>query len=606
VHILTPAPAGEFDVVARVPYIEKAIATVTLGAPATRELTVVIGRTEDLVGGVVLDLHGNPVAGAIVDTAREGAPSPTQGGWCVTNASGRFAFHRREGMTGSQLPLVVVDGLADAGIADYETPIALAWGEWNHVLATAPRRHAQIQVVDGSGQPIADFSVRTQSRSAYGTVSRSVDSRGAGVVELALPTGRSDVLVIPLGPHPPIWGRLQVDAHGQGHALFEVNTAVVLRGSILGGPPDLVDHEIEVTLTAQEHKEAREAGAANMHGVLVSPQLKEDLAVRTSVRDRRFEFSCDPGSRYILRVVALGHPPVDREIRANNGEFAPVAVELAVGATLNATIQPRAAVAWLREYAKQRGDDPQNQIGAFLLVKQGGASRNKTRILASPTTDGQLAFRGVSPGVWLLRAITMYRTELIRSIEVGTETTLELAPIDLSHLEPGHVSGICTWPQGVRGRLLNVRVRDGGEFDVALTRGGRFEFFAPAGSYLIGLSMVGETNEPLLLWDARVLDLRAGSAVAASLKVELERLQIRIVDDASGRGISGARLSIDEERATRIYKSFETGEGGIVDIFPCPLGEFGLSIWDGANMTWKPIARIQGTAVNPLHIKVNR
>src|SRR5690606_27667134 len=58
VHVLTPAPAGEFDVVARVPYIEEAIATVTLGAPPTQELAVVIGRTEDLVGGVVLDLQG--------------------------------------------------------------------------------------------------------------------------------------------------------------------------------------------------------------------------------------------------------------------------------------------------------------------------------------------------------------------------------------------------------------------------------------------------------------------------------------------------------------------------------------------------------------------
>lgn len=607
VHVVKSVPAGQYDVVALVPFVNRTIGTVALKDQGMGELTVIVARRDDLIGGVVTDRSGGAVAGVVVDSVGGHSPCPTEGGWCVTDKSGRFAFHRAEGSSSQSDSFVVLDSRAEAGIEDYSVPVELQWGDMQHILRVDPRKRASIYLVDSNDQPIADFVVEAQSRNAYDAISSSATADNAGVARMLLPTGRVNVLVVPPKPYTPIWAAISIASDGHGHAVFKTSDAVPLRGVIVGGADDLADQEITAWLTLQHDENDRSSSAENSYGVPIGPIFSKELQLRSDVHARRFEFFCDPRNRFVLRVSARGYLPVERSVSAEEGVFPLVTVQIQADYTLTATLEPRAAVEWLHQYANQTVSGGKHDVGTFLLVKQGESSNGRTlKLTAKASSGGHLKFNGVSRGKWLLRLVSSHRQELLRSIDVDGEASLQLGPIDLEHLRPGRVTGICTWHQGLRPTLINVRARHGGRFNVGLEQDGRFEFLAPTGEYLIGVNLLSETNDPLLLWNAKMVHVSPGSHTVTALKAELQQLEVRVVDRATGAGVAGAILSIDEERATMVYQSMEANADGGVTIFPCPLGEFGLSLWDDEAKEWRPIARAQGLADNPLVVPISR
>ncbi len=106
--------------------------------------------------------------------------------------------------------------------------------------------------------------------------------------------------------------------------------------------------------------------------------------------------------------------------------------------------------------------------------------------------------------------------------------------------------------------------------------------------------------------DARQVVVNPGRTTRVDLHVEMRRLRLRVVGQAGELPAAGVSLSIDEERDTMAFRTFESDATGFAEIYPCPPGEFGVSFMDPQSRRWISVARVLGDSSNPVLIRLPR
>lgn len=602
IHVVEDLPVGEYDVVAQVPTIEETLAFVSWQGRGKQEVDVTVARRTDLLGGIVQDFAGRAIAGAIVSPANSNTPRATVGYGCVTDARGRFVFRRATGYTHQQTPFQLSDDLGQAGIADSAYPIDLAWGNLQHVIAASGRAAVDIRVVDMQGVMIERFSVEARSQNTYGTVTKSAIASNGSARVVGLPTGRAALLIVPNAPCPPIWGEVMVAPDGGGFASFIARRAVRLEGIVeaAGARESAITASIRpATVVAGERK-------PDELGLRLTSKPAPSFEARQVVRDGKFEFWCDPSCEYLLRVEAAGYMPVETRVQSRHGSFDTISVILQAQSRLRTRLSPPEVTAWLQSYVQQQQPGDRRKIGSFLLVNLAANGAAEGTLTATPSADGTLEFAGVSEGTWLLRVVhPLERSDLLETIRVGKEPLVELPPVNLERLRPGRVEGRLRWdPVSLRPRIVSAMADGGGRLSVPIRNDGTFGFDVPGGVYRLAIGVIDTQGDTALLRESRAVEVAPGLTTSLSLEVALRRLDVRIVDERTGKGVVGVTLSIDEERATQSFRTAKTDGTGTAVIYPCPLGEFGLSIQDVHGEKWTFLTRVLADATNPLIVRV--
>jgi len=604
VHTAASLPAGDYDVWLTVPSAEAPMAFVAWPGFGRVTIDVSVGPRSDLMAGTVLDTIGRPVAGAVVSLSPADQARQSTSLFCTTDVRGRFVFRRADGSSARTSDCMLTDALGRAGIADASEPLRLAWGELTHVMVADRRQEVVVRLCDSDGRPANMLAVEVRCNNGHGEVVRSASDIASGEAHIALvPTGKASVLVVPAGPHPPIQGEVVVKSDGSGSAVFSVQQGNLFE--VFVRTPSAIDPSAAMPSLSPRRRLGQ--GVTESDTPLVRVGVPVPGLRVPGIPDRgRFEFWCDPGTVYELRVAAPGCVPHESEVRAREGVFESQVVELTTGGVLVGRLQPGDVVGWLRRYDQERAEPGTPAIGSILLVKAERSLDGSTeRVYADVGESGSFETRGLTRGKWLVRLIGPTRNELLTTAESDGASVTQLGEFDMERLHPGEVWGrVQLQQQGCRVRALFARADGGGSIKVRMRPDETFEFAAPAGSYRLQAEVLDPDSRSVTFLAPQSVVVVAGTRIETILQVALRRLQIRILDDETGKPLDGFRLSIDEERAGGAARTVATDGNGVAVIYPCPLVEFGLSYAARGSSSWVPLARPQGDSVNPLVVRV--
>lgn len=137
---------------------------------------------------------------------------------------------------------------------------------------------------------------------------------------------------------------------------------------------------------------------------------------------------------------------------------------------------------------------------------------------------------------------------------------------------------------------------------------GRFAFDAPAGSYTLRFC-IHDNGASHDVTRASPISVHSGETSSAITRLAPRRLRMVVVDAKTGRPAPGVVLSIDQHRAGS-YGRLTTDAAGVAVLYPCPVGEFGVSIKDdisqGWQASWSNVARVSAELQEEVVIRIAR
>ncbi len=590
---------GGYEVHCRVPFVPDPAQTISV-CGASLSIDVVIAPLEGLLGGVIRRPSGEGVSRAVLRVVDDSARSM----FCVTDRSGRFRFCRRSDASSSVARVVVSDELGEADVED-GLSVELAWGRLEHVIVVAPRKSVSVKLVDSSGIPIADFDAHLSIETSHGRVVRHGPAESGVAWVAGVPTGLADAFVVPGAGWLPATGKVNVAQDGSGAAVLETRRSAILRGTVRSVAGPLSGVEFVASVEPIQDSPSRRATGLSLR----LESLGGAFARRVSrvVEAGRFEFGCDPDSSYRVRVSGSGYSPFETTVSAVDGVFDPVEVSLEPAHRVTARVEPLEAVGWLRAYREQGARAGVRFEGDFALIPQHRVRGAKPPTLHAFVDErGLVEFSDVPAGAWLLwLRCPAVRAELVASPSLGDLQRVDLPAIDLAHLRPGRVVGQLESDDANTRIHRVVAAAPGVQIAASVQPDGKFELMAPGGSY--GLRIVATAGEDVVdVRDARLVDVVAGSTTSTSRRVSVDRVSLLLLDE-SGDPVPGAVLSVDEERGTGSYRTARTDSSGIATLYPCPLGEFGVSI-RSATMphSWASLGRVVGGNTRPVTLRTLR
>jgi hypothetical protein len=598
-HTIEVAHAGDYSVRCRSPYFGEPLVNISVGAEP-QVLDLRLAPRADLCGGAVRGESGESIQGVFL----EAGGSSAREAYCETDGDGRFLF-RRVDASATALRVALRDRFGAAGVVDDVAPRALGWGRLDHELTAAARGALHVTLSGDAGQSL-DFDV--VATASYGPVrtARRASSKAGHAWVANVPQGNVLVQVVPGANWLPVERSVAVGPDGEGRVDLTTRRAAPLQVDVASAGGALPELGVLATLTRQA---ANGADAAAGRGLAVRSTRESGVApVVRPVRHGSVEFGCDPAASYTLEVVAPGHSPCRAVVRAEaNGTFARLDVQLQPHGMLRGRVEPPEGVAWLARYSRQRAGGA--ATGSLMLVQLDRPERGRRQVLrVSPAPDGTFAFSGLSAGTWQLRLACPVGAAILGDVELGERRVVHHDPIDLGHLRPGTVEGHtlidrtdCTV------HAVSAFCADG-VFEVPVRSDGRFELLAPGGSYTLRFA-VGTPDGAVDVTRAVPVVVQAGQDQRVVTRIALRRVQLTVVDDATGSPLPGVVLSIDEHRAGS-YGPLTTDAAGTVTVFPCPVGEFGVSIKDdqasGWRTVWRTVARVSADADDAVEIRVTR
>jgi hypothetical protein len=140
---------------------------------------------------------------------------------------------------------------------------------------------------------------------------------------------------------------------------------------------------------------------------------------------------------------------------------------------------------------------------------------------------------------------------------------------------------------------------------VPIGKDGSFEVALPSGNYRLCVS-VEDGGDPVNITQTAPVHVAARSTTELHLRLPLQRLPLLVVDNQTGKPIPGATLSIDEERELGSFRVWTADESGTLEIYPCPIGDFGLSIQDRTEVKWTSVQRVALGGATPVTLRVQR
>lgn len=593
------ARAGDYAVFCRSPYFDEPRVNISVGGdPQAVDLR--LAPRADLCGGVVRGASGAPIAGAFL----EASPSSAREAFCETSADGRFLFRRVDASAG-ELGVAMRDRFGAAGVADDVGERVLAWGRLDHELATAARGALLVTLSTDTGEPVDFDAVVTARFGPVRTVRRARSTAGrARVGNVA----RGDVLVqvIPGARWLSVAKVAHVGSDGTGRVDLATRRAALLKVDVSSAGGELPQAGVRATLTRSNTASTDAAGGGDL--AIRSTRDAGASPVERPVQSGSVEFGCDPAASYVLEVDAPDHSPYRSTVRAEaNGTFARLGVQLQPHGSLTGRVEPPEGVAWLARYSRQRVGGAAS--GPLMLVQLDRPARGKRQILrVSPESDGSFEFSGLSAGRWQLRLASPVGAAVIGDVELGQSRVVRHGPVAIGHLRPGTVDGHALIDRAdCRVRAVSAFSADG-MFEMPVGSDGRFELLAPAGPYTLRFA-VSTPDGAVDVTRAVPVVVQAGQDQRVVTRIALRRVQLTVVDDTTGAPVPGAVLSIDEHRAGS-YGPLTTDSSGKVSVFPCPIGEFGVSIKDeqasGWRAVWRTVARVSAHAGSTVEIRVSR
>lgn len=602
VHVVDALPTGEYDVVCSVPNLKEPLARVAWSGSESEELTVRVASRQDLLGGVVRCSGRGLVARTLITDVDKA----TQAYFCITDDEGRFLFCRKEGHIGPSASFHV-SSARGAAIVDSQQPIELFWGNLQCMIEVLPRAELLVRLASRSGDAIGQFVAHAESkRDGNKFTQTAVAALGLARVG-PVPTGPTRVLVVPGPQWLPVWGAAEVAADGSGVANLITDPATILDGVVVADGKILVAADVFAHLEPIAESGTRRGSPSEEGGMELAPASNgTSLGVRVAVADGRFVFGCDPRCRYHLRVTAPGYSTFQCVVEATGGVFPRVEVVMTPTHVVRATVTPADAGSWLRRYAEQQGAGAVGKIGCFALAKLGPAHAGERREwILQPDGNGRLEFTDVAAGSWRLLLRGPLQGVVVTTVELGGAPSVDLDPIDLEHLRPGYIRGsVVGDPES--GRPVGVSAcSEGGQVQVPVGADGSFEVAVPSGDYTVRMTFErGDASLDIL----RTVPLHvvAGSVVELRLRPSLQHLPLLVVENQSGKPIPAASLSIDEERASGSFKVWKADKSAAIDLFPAPIGEFGLSIMDAETMKWTHVGRVSSGGATPVVIRIQQ
>lgn len=601
VHHLESCEPGRYDLYCTTPMIRDRLAAAVIRAGEQTKLRIDVAERDNVVGGTLVRSDGLPARDAFLCDEGDAAEEL----YCRTDDRGRFMFHRRSGFAGRSSSFEIVDGLGEARVVDSPTP-ELSWGVYTHRIGVAARRALEIRMTDALGSVIPEFDVKCVVHNVFGlTVRRG--RADAGVVSLeGLPTGAGMLVAV---PGELKWQSLTsgftVGRDGGGTILLRGEPATILSGTVewSGSPAEPPVTAVRVTkLESDGH-----VGSSNTEPVVTtaSDRVRSELSVVANVVDGAFAFGVDPRSRYVLSVEAEGFSPFRSTVEASGGSFPETKVYLAAASQINLALVPPEAGRWLRVFGEQQ--HYRRGGGMFVLAQKNRASAaDRLSFTASATDDGRVSFSNVPSGEWLLWLRSPAGNRLLAEPRISPDSGAHELIAELEDLRPGFLHGWVRSPSG-SGTIVGIRlIKVGGnDMHVSLDEGGRFDMSLPSGEY--------QARFTVELGERRVEVMRAESIYVIADRVQhldadvaLGAARVRVIGDESGRPVAGAKLSIDEARAAGEFRSVVTDASGVAELFPAPLGAFGVSILDEDGDDWEHLVRIGPGAADPVVVRVSR
>jgi hypothetical protein len=600
VHAVRDLPRGAYDIVSQIPNIKKPITRIQWTAEESIDTTIALASRFDLTGGVVRHVSGSGVPDVLISDRNRSS----QAFFCVSDRDGRFLFCRAEGYS-EPSGSFSLSSKRGAAIADSRDPIDLFWGVLDRVIVPEARQELVVRVMDKSGHVLEHFTVQTESVHDGDTICRTATSTNGFARLRAVPTGKVRILALPDVKWLPAWGTAEVAADGSGVATLVTDAAVELCGRVTSSGRLLKGGDVVVELAAIG--DSPPIGEMAVDAIPYTSRVDgAALGVKAAVLDGTFCFGCDPRARYRLLVSAPGYADRQCIVSANHGVFSTVDVDLVPLRRIRLLVTPEEVGAWLSAYSDQQGVAAAGKPCCFALVEATplpGAKR--AQFTALPDQHGALEFSRVSAGQWHLQLRGPLQSALLATIDVHDGEDPPSPSIDLEHLRPGRLTGALHCDGSVGKPVLVAASNGRGQVQVPVMADGSFDMALPEGDYVVRTRVErGPTSASITF--ATPIHVSAGSATRLERDVSVHRLSLRLVDSDSGSPLSGATLSVDEDRSFGEFRTLKTNDRGEVLLEPCPVGEFGLSIMNPEKMTWKKLQRLTLTGSDPVILRVQR
>ena len=581
------------------PLLPGSYSVASKGAPQLQPLVVEIRAGEDqavvvvvdvpeqvTIGGRVVDEDGQPV----VDARVEGRPRP----------AGRFWSTATDGSFVMRMPRRDAAGPIDviAECPGHEGPAvakAVAWGS-DQVLLTLPRgARLELRVMDTSGRPLEDFTVRLLERDRLRSSDSRLRARGpfaAGVATIAgVEKGRWLAIVeFPAGTglataHVPF----VVDApgivpvHVAARSSCERRARVVdTAGQPVAGAELVVCEPLDGTLD-----ETTLLVTAATHSV--TSGLPKAMVVAKATTDASGYAALPGPAGQPLAVVLPGEvhvPMFVRDVRLDDPTT--LLIEVPRGVRLVARLQPTRALTALRQLAGLTTERDFVARQRPLLVLQDAAGRFVPDLMAALRGDTRGRGRLGADGTFDLRGLRPDRYQMVLfywrpnsgseqvtlgSVDLTNGDDQEIA-LDLSALLPGTLTGSLV-VNGAEAMLRKVRIEGAVTLDVETDGRGRFEVALPAGTYRVLASLAANEHGawvPL----AEAVTVDRDTVTTLPLSVQSGRVRIALLT-ADGAPAAGVRLIGRWGESGAVVRLPSPGLDGTLEV-ELPTGAITLSI----------------------------
>ncbi|MCB9883207.1 MAG: sigma-70 family RNA polymerase sigma factor [Planctomycetes bacterium] len=572
-----PVPAGSWTLSASLPHVVDTPERLRI-EPGRRtqhvSVTVVERITREItLGGIVVDVAGNPVHEAMV---RGGSSSAR------TDGKGRFTL-----TTSNPSDSVFVEASKD-GYMTARSAMCHAWGSEDVRLVLQPAPGLVIAVRDGDGAPVERFGIRLypdgRANHMLGqTILRDIGWHEGGRLHVAnLEEASSFLIVVPAGQDvmpsaprlvrtsPGVSSCLDVVLHPPGMRTVRVESAdgVPVPGS-------------RVVIAEHPFGEPIRDGAVvfdlDRGGIVGGSAVRHMIALAEGVTDERGTVVLRGPVDRPVTVAALGpthRPRLVRDVELTNVDD-PIVVRVDLGATLVGRVEPLdvllqlQSMTWLAD-ANEPDRFARRQHPTIHLERGSGADLERfprERWQGIMVDDaGCFEVQGVPPGDWNLvfgwtirqsmrgPGTSSHRTrETLTMLEALREAETRDLSLDIASLRHVEIAGR-VFVNGEPFRTKDLQVRG---IEVPDTHGerrrvteytvtdedGRFRMLLRAGTYEVDARLyVARLDTCFDLHADRRLELNPHDVrVEATFHVHAIPVRVRIVDLA-GRPVANVRL----------------------------------------------------------------
>jgi hypothetical protein len=599
-HVIGELHAGTYDIVVASPSEFGVIGEVVWAQPERRSIAVAIADRSQLSGGRVVTASGAPVSGCVVCPLDTDLTTQLPHLAATTDEFGSFLFVRPEHEERTGIFLNVFDARGESGVADRTDAVPTNWGDLDTRILVSARAEVVIRVHGDDGSPVSRARVEATTRNAFGAVHRASTTDTTGVARIpSMPTGLARICVDAGARWCSEWTSVDVGSDGDAALTVTLRRGAFLTGTIsplnsMQSPPVA---SIRSWPARDPHHEQEQSKVTAEFGGLRPANPVRRLSSEATADEADFSLMLDPHRAHVVRIEVHGYQPWQQVVRPRNGAFAPVDVFLRPFATYRVAVNPPSYRSWFSHYAEGE-PSPRDGDNDFVMVRVERENGRRLRSRATPSSEGLLEFPGLTPGRWLLRIEDpLHRSRLLRTVDIHEPGTISGEPLDLGDYQPIPIRGrLRTGSPRVVARSLKFRAADGGWLEAAIAADGSVDSHLPRGRYTMAVGVVDEHGERLTCRVPGELDVVADKPPVLDIEIALRHRRVEVREHDSRVAIPGLDLSIDSERATGVYRRFETDAQGQADIYPAPLTDFELSYYDVAGRRWRKLGAVAASA----------